>query len=144
MQIKIGAKVIMDITTDDVKCMDNDLLSSKDWLIEGLKGKINNCKKRMFIQWIPILRSRSLAIPPTDSALIALILSQPDYKNRYDREDAIIGQDVENVCLVSNKKAKSSCPWETTKVKIFSISIKKVNGEIVITRLVPTDDCDVH
>ncbi len=99
----------------------------------GLIGKINNCKKRFFREWIPKLRERSLAIPATDSALIALILSQPDYKDRKDREE--VDHDVEDVCLLSTGgqlKAKSTCPWEFTRTQVFE------------TGQAPTDECDVH
>ena len=133
MQLKIGSKVIMVVSADDFSSLDNDLLSAKDWLVDGLKGKINNCKKRMFRQWIPILRNRSLSIPATDSALIALIKSQTDYKDRRDREE--VDHDTEDICLLStgaNKKAKTSCPWEYTRVVAFE------------TDGAPTDECDVH
>lgn len=133
MQIKIGTKIIMEISAGNLRCLDNDLLSSKDWLVEGLKGKINHCKKRMFRQWIPILRDRSLDIPATDSALIALILSQSDYKDRRNREE--VNSDTEDICLLStggNKKAKATCPWEATRIQIFE------------TGQAPTDECDVH
>ena len=132
MQLKIGNKIIMEVSADDIFCLDNDLLSSKDWLQAGLRGKINQCKKRLFRQWIPILRERSLDIPATDSALIDLIKSQPDYKDRRNREEAEEGQTVKDVCLDSNKLAKSSCPWTNTKTIIY------------ISGTEPIDDCDVH
>lgn len=134
MQLKIGNKVIMNVSSDDVKCLDNDLLSAKDWLVMGLKGKINNCKKRMYREWIPKLRERNLDIPSADSALIALILSQPDYKDRRDREDAAPGQTAVNVCRDSGKKAKPTCPWTNTETIIFRDDDPNL----------PTDDCDIH
>lgn len=130
MQIKIENKIIYEISVKDIKCMDNDLLSSKDWFQEALTGKINNCKKRMFRQWIPILRGRNLTIPANDNDLIALILSQSDYKDRRNREE--VNNDVVNICLDSGKLAKSTCPWMNTRVKIFT------------TGQAPTENCDIH
>ena len=85
MILKLDDIEIMEISQYQVKCLQHDLLSPKDWLIAGVTGKIKNCKKRMFRQWIPILRERDISIPPNDADLIALILSQGDYKNRQER-----------------------------------------------------------
>lgn len=132
MDIKIGNKKIMSVTANEIKCLDNDLLSSKDWLVEGLNGKINACYKRMRRQWEDILRKRGLAIPADDDDLITLITSQPDYANRMDRESAKIENEVVNICLVSGKKAKASCPWEVTRVRIFTKGTA------------PTTECEDH
>ena len=86
MQIKVGNKIIMEISITDLKCLKNDLLDPEDWFIGALTGKINKCKKRMVTQWIPILRSKGLSIPSNDEELVDLILAQPDYKNRAERE----------------------------------------------------------
>lgn len=86
MQIKVGNKVIMEISTTDLKCLKNDLLDPQDWFVQALTGKINKCKKRMMQEWIPKLRAKGLSIPPTDGELVDLILVQPDYKNRAERE----------------------------------------------------------
>ena len=86
MQIKVGNKIIMEISVMDLKCLKNDLLDPKDWFIGALTGKINNCKKRMMREWIPKLRARDLPIPANDEELIDLILAQDDYKNRVERE----------------------------------------------------------
>jgi len=86
MQIKVGNKVIMEISATDLKCLKNDLLDSEDWFVKALEGKINKCKKRMMREWIPKLRSKGLSIPANDEELVDLILAQSDYKNRAERE----------------------------------------------------------
>ena len=86
MQIKVGNKVIMEISMTDLKCLKNDLLDPEDWFVKALTGKINKCKKRMMREWIPRLRSKGFSIPPTDEELVDLILAQPKYKNRAERE----------------------------------------------------------
>lgn len=86
MQIKIGNKMIMEISQTDLKCLKNDLLDPEDWFVKALEGKINNCKKRMMREWIPRLRAKGLSIPSSDKELIDLILAQPGYKNRVERE----------------------------------------------------------
>ena len=86
MQIKVGNKIIMEISVADLKCLKNDLLNPEDWFVKALEGKINNCKKRMMREWIPKLRERDVAIPADDTELINLILAQDDYKNRTERE----------------------------------------------------------
>ena len=86
MQIKVGNKVIMEISTTDLKCLKNDLLDPEDWFVKALTGKINKCKKRMMKEWIPKLRSKGLSIPANDEELVDLILAQSDYKNRAERE----------------------------------------------------------
>ena len=86
MQIKVGNKVIMEISQQDLKCLKNDLLDTEDWFVKALTGKINNCKKRMMREWIPRLRAKGLSIPSNDEELVDLILAQPDYKNRAERD----------------------------------------------------------
>lgn len=86
MEIKVGNKTIMEISHADLKCLKNDLLDPEDWFVKALEGKINKCKKRMMIEWIPRLRASDLSIPSDDTELIDLILAQDDYKNRTERE----------------------------------------------------------
>jgi len=86
MQIKVGNKIIMEISATDLKCLKNDLLDPEDWFVKALTGKINKCKKRMMREWIPKLRSKGLSIPPGEEELVGLILAQDDYKNRAERE----------------------------------------------------------
>ena len=86
MKIKVDNIEIMEISQTDIKCLKNDLISPKEWFINAITGKINNCKKRMIQEWIPILRQRGLTIPASDTELITLILGQSDYKDRKIRE----------------------------------------------------------
>lgn len=130
MQIKVGNKVLMTISLDDISCMENDLLSPRDWLKLALRGKINACKKRWFRTAIPMLRAKGLAIPSNDSDLIALVKTQPEYKNRKEREEE--KNDVVDICLDSGKLAKSTCPLEKCEIQIFNKGTA------------PTNNCDVH
>ena len=86
MQIKVGSKILTTIDQTDLKCLDNDLLDKEEWFKNAILGKINNCKKRLFRQWIPKLREKGLSIPATDAEFVDLIISQPEYKNRQQRE----------------------------------------------------------
>lgn len=76
----------MEITPNEIKCLKDSILDPEAWFIEALIGKINNCKKRMFLSWIPKLRSRDISIPADDDSLIDLITSETDYKDRATRE----------------------------------------------------------
>ena len=117
MKLKYGNKDILDVSSDHIKCLQYDMLSPKDQFVKGQKGRLNHSKKKLFRDWIPILRGRGLNVPSSDGDLIALILSQPDYKNMRQRAEA--KYDVVDVCLISGKKAKGMCPLETTEVTVF-------------------------
>lgn len=54
-----------------------------------LYEKVDACYKRLQAEWTPILRQRSLEIPTDQVAYTALVLSQPDYKNRSQRDAAV-------------------------------------------------------
>lgn len=86
MKIKVDNIEIMEISQEEIKCLKNDLVSPKNWFIKALSGKINQCKKRLFNEWIPKLRARDLTIPADDTELINLITGQADYKDRSKRD----------------------------------------------------------
>jgi len=88
MDIKVGNKTIMTITVNQIKCLKNDIIDPEAWFVGALTGKVNKTKKRMFVQWVPILRERGLSIPADDDELITLITTQPDYLDREGREAA--------------------------------------------------------
>ena len=91
MQIKIGNKVIMEISQTDLKCLKNDLLDPEDWFVKALEGKINKCKKRLMREWYPKLMADPNVdtIPADEEGLLNLIFSHPDYKNRVERDKEI-------------------------------------------------------
>lgn len=86
MQIKVGTKTLLTVSSSDLKCLDNDLVDKEDWFKKAIIGKINQCKKRLFREWIPKLREKNITIPASDDDLVTLIVSQPDYKNRAEKE----------------------------------------------------------
>ena len=74
MEIKIN------ITAEEEKVLLNDILDIQDWVEKAVKGKINNCKKRMLAGW------KSPLVEKTDEELIEHITTQPEYKNRAERD----------------------------------------------------------
>ena len=130
MDIKIGNKILMTITADDIACMEHDVLSPRDWFKLGLRGKINACRKRWLSTWVPILRERGLDIPSSNSDLIALIKAQSDYKNRQEREE--VSKDVADICLNSGKLVVANCPLDRREVQVLPEGTA------------PTENCDIH
>jgi len=88
MQIKVGNKLIMEISVLEIKCLRNDLLDPEDWFVKALTGKINRCKKRLIREWYPILMKdpEVTSIPGDEEGFLNLVFSRPDYKNRAKRE----------------------------------------------------------
>jgi len=89
MIIKIGNKQIMEITPNELKCLKNDLLDPEDWFKKALKGKINQCKKRLIREWYPkLMRDPSVdTIPGYEEEFLDFVFSHPDYKDRKKREE---------------------------------------------------------
>lgn len=57
------------------------------WFSEGpSKNKVIQCRKRMFQQWIPVLRGEGKQIPSDDMQLCKMIQEHPNYKDRKARE----------------------------------------------------------
>lgn len=81
-------QITINITDDEVKYLENDLLDINQWVEDAVKGKISKCKGRMIAEWQPKLLADSEieSIPATESGLLATITSHKDYKNRADRE----------------------------------------------------------
>lgn len=84
-------QITVTISDADELALRNDLLDIDKWVQDAVRGKINNCKSRMVrpdgkhIQKLfadPTVES----IPANQDALIALITSRPDYKDRTARE----------------------------------------------------------
>lgn len=90
MQIKVGNKVIMEISVTDLKCLKNDLLDPEEWFVKALTGKINKCKKRLIRQWYPILMKdpEVISIPGNEEEFLNFVFSHPDYKDRAERGEA--------------------------------------------------------
>lgn len=80
----------IEISTADIKCLENDLLNIEDWINSAIRGKISKCKKRLVQEWQPrlLLDPDIRTIPADESALIDYITNRKDYKNREARERA--------------------------------------------------------
>lgn len=88
MQIKVGNKVIMEISVLEIKCLKNDLLDPEDWFVKALTGKINNCKKRLIGEWyLRLVKDPEVtSIPADEEGFLNMVFSRPDYKDRENRE----------------------------------------------------------
>ncbi len=138
-KMKFDNKEIQEFSDQDMKCFHHVLLSFEDWLKEGdTTGKLNNCKSKLFSDWTEKLIHRGLFIPANDNDRIDLITSQHDYEDRIKREETEEDEegnllyDVFDICKLSSKLAKSSCPRRYTRVRRF------------MKNTAPTVKCDKH
>lgn len=76
------------LTDTDLKCLNNDLLDTNDWVEKAVQGKVSNCKKRMIKEWLPVLMDdpEIANLPANENDLVNLIVSHKNYKNRAARE----------------------------------------------------------
>ena len=83
-------QITINITDDEVKYLENDLLDIEQWVVAAVKGKISKCKGRMIQEWQPKLLADPTieTIPATESGLLSTITSHKDYMKRVDREAA--------------------------------------------------------
>ena len=81
-------QIIINLTDDEVKYLENDLIDINQWAQDAIKGKISKCKGRMIAEWQPKLLAdpEIETIPATESGLLATIVAHKDYKNRAERE----------------------------------------------------------
>lgn len=79
----------IEISETEQLVLENDLVDIEQWVREALTGKINNCKKRMLIAAVPklIADPKIESIPANEADIIILVTSDPEYKNRSQRED---------------------------------------------------------
>ena len=77
--------------------LSNDLYNDTDnkgldeWIQGAVRGKINNCWKRMQREWTTKLMEDSSftdSIPSNQADFVKLVLARSDYKNRKARDDA--------------------------------------------------------
>lgn len=91
MQItKVGKKKItIELTDQERAIYDDSLYEFLDWLETLCNEKLANSKNRLVNHWVGILQRehRVVNIPTDDTALLALIFSQPDYKTKKQRDD---------------------------------------------------------
>lgn len=81
-------RIEVNLSEEEVLCLNHDLLDIDQWVQEAVKGKVNNCKKRMVNEWMPkLLQDPDVeSIPADESKLLSMIGSHKDYKSRKDRE----------------------------------------------------------
>ena len=85
------ADLTVSITLNDTQqaVLNNDLSDIKQWIEEAVKGKENNCWKRMQTQWTTKLMnddSFTDAIPSNQADFVTLVTSRDDYETRTERD----------------------------------------------------------
>ena len=85
------AKITITVEVDDTQqtILKNDLMDINTWVQEAMKGKINNCWKRMQREWTTKLMNDSSfteSIPSNQADFVKLVVSRSDYKNRAERD----------------------------------------------------------
>ena len=86
------AKLTLTIEVDDTDqtVLKNDLLDIDAWVQDAMKGKINNCWKRMQREWTDKLmndESFTDSIPSNKADFVKLVTSRSDYKDRKARDE---------------------------------------------------------
>ena len=87
------ADLKVEITVNDTMqaIMNNDLLDIKTWIEDAVKGKQNNCWKRMQTEWTTKLMnddSFTDSIPSNQADFVTLVTGRDDYKTRKQRDEA--------------------------------------------------------
>ena len=87
------AKLTLTIEVDDTDqtVLKNDLLDIDAWVQAAMKGKINNCWKRMQQEWTTKLMnddSFTDSIPSNKADFVTLVTARSDYKDRKARDEA--------------------------------------------------------
>lgn len=89
--IKNTSQITIELDDFDLRILGNDLLDPLQWIEDAMIGKLNRCKKRLMRGGVEtLLRKKSVENIPTDEDLLLdLILSQPEYKNRVERDKEV-------------------------------------------------------
>lgn len=86
-------KYSVDITDEQQKILEHDLLDIKDWINKAIQGKVNNCLKRAANECRQILKNNPNAMVPANDVTAAFALfSSKHYKNRVQREAELVTQ----------------------------------------------------
>lgn len=92
MKVLLDNKEVLDISNTMLKVIANDIGDDVvndierrlDWVITH---KYEQCFSRLKAEWDPKLAARNIEMIPTNKEKYAeLVFSQPDYKNRSERE----------------------------------------------------------
>lgn len=92
MKISVNDQELFTLSDTQKKVIQNDIPSAifeedmKRRLHYTLIHKYEQCFKRLKEKWEPILSGRMASIPTNPEAFAELVFSQPDYKNRSQRE----------------------------------------------------------
>ncbi len=81
-------RITIDISDAEEACLKNDLLNINTWVMDAVKGKINQCRKRLIREWQPRLFADPAVttIPGDEDGFITVVFAHPDYKDRATRE----------------------------------------------------------
>ena len=87
------AKLTLTVEVDDTQqtILKNDLLDINTWVQDAMRGKINNCWKRMQSEWtIKLMNDSSFtdSIPSNQADFVKLVTARSDYKTRVQRDAA--------------------------------------------------------
>lgn len=83
----MSKKFQLELTDEEVKILENDLLDIHNWISGAIAGKINNCKKRAAIAYRELLKKEGAEmVPANDDVAVAQMFARPDYKNRAARD----------------------------------------------------------
>lgn len=87
---KTPTSITLEFDEDEIKILADSLIDPFAHFEMVGREKIANCKSRLFKEWQERLHKekRVPSIPTNDRDLLALILDQPDYKNRAERQEA--------------------------------------------------------
>lgn len=92
MKIFMNSEQILELKEIHQKVIQNDIPSEifeadmKRRVQYILTHKYERCLERLKNEWMPKLKERLQNIPTDDESLAQIILSQPDYKDRSQRE----------------------------------------------------------
>lgn len=86
-------EITIDLTNDEAKILENDLLSIEEWVNALVKNKISRCKERLISEWIPkLIQDPEVSnIMGDENALLTQIFSHQDYKNR-EQVEAVVNE----------------------------------------------------
>lgn len=80
-------KFQLELTDEEVKILQNDLIDIKSWIDGAIAGKINNCMKRAAKQYDELAKAENLeSVPVHDHAKVMALMTHPKYKNRVQRD----------------------------------------------------------
>ena len=78
----------IEVSPEDLACLNNDLLNPEQWILDAIKGKVNNCKKRLINDWTQRFRQDPTIdqIPTSEIAFLVMVFEHPDYVTRIERD----------------------------------------------------------